>query len=215
MKKTIILLILFTACSPLWAQVTIDRIQGNVEIQLPGESSWQKAEQGAVLPDSARISTGFNSTARLLVNGETTVSLKALSRLTVEEATRQNNGSQNTKLFLGSGRIRADVRRTDGSIHDFKVGTPVATAAVRGTSFDMGSGTLRVSEGTVTYTVGSYSFSVQRGQSANIRLINGRPGLIPTAEDLLSERQVSINTGGSTADSGSAGKTGYAVIELR
>lgn len=120
MKKLLFLLLIVSLSSPLWADIMVDKIQGNVEVMLPGAASWSKTEVGAVLPGDCRISTGFNSSAILLVNGETTVTLKALSRLTVEEATKQSSGAQNTRLFLGSGRIRADVRKSQGSIHDLK-----------------------------------------------------------------------------------------------
>jgi ferric-dicitrate binding protein FerR (iron transport regulator) len=219
LKKLLFLFLIISLSSPLWADIMVDRIQGNVEVMLPGASSWSKTEKGAVLPGDCRISTGFNSSAILLINGETTVTLKALSRLTVEEATKQSSGAQNTRLFLGSGRIRADVKKSQGSIHDFKVRTPVATAAVRGTKFDMSSGTLEVTEGTVRFTVGSYSFSVKQGQSTKIQIINGRTGLVSPVTAALSICKVQSNTGtdgGEVGDSiTTTGRSGYAAIELR
>lgn len=217
MKKLLFILLILSFSSPLWADITVDTIQGNVEIMLPGAMSWSKTEQGAELPGDCRISTGFNSSAVLLVNGETRVTLKALSRLTVEEAAKQSDGTQNTRLYLGSGRIRADVKKSQGRIHDFKVRTPVATAAVRGTSFDMASGRLDVTEGTVTFTVGSYSFTVKRGQSSRVTVVNGRTGLLSPTEAVLTGRQVQSSTGstGSADGSESSGRSGYASIELR
>ena len=217
MKKLLFILLILSLSSPLWADITVDKIQGNVEIMLPGAMSWSKTEQGAELPGDCRISTGFNSSAVLLVNGETRITLKALSRLTVEEAAKQSDGTQNTRLYLGSGRIRADVKKSQGRIHDFKVRTPVATAAVRGTSFDMASGRLDVTEGTVTFTVGSYSFSVKGGQSSRVSVVNGRPGLLSPTEAVLTNRQVQSSTGntGRADGSDSSGRSGYASIELR
>lgn len=137
---------------------TLGQISGKVEIQKPG-SSWQSASEGMILPTNAKISTGFASEAKVVMeNAEITV--QPLTRMTLQEYTNSSD-TTTTKLFLGSGRIRTDVKSSDRRINDFQVRSPVATAAVRGTSFVFDGIRLQVVEGRV-------DFSTSRGGKVNV-----------------------------------------------
>ncbi|QEN07005.1 hypothetical protein EXM22_03015 [Oceanispirochaeta crateris] len=221
MKKICLFLILFMISIPVFSDVMISKTQGLVEVMKPGTTTWVKAEEGSTLSMNSRISTGFNSTATLLINDSSEVTVKALTRITVEEISGNgSSGDQNTRLFMGSGRINASVKKNEASIHDFRVRTPVSTAAVRGTEFDMSPGSLSVNEGVVRFTVGNFSFGVSRGQASRITMINGQPGLLSPSKEAMVRRRVRTNTGQTDGDddgedSGSqSGKTGYAVITL-
>ncbi|MDC7241703.1 MAG: FecR family protein [Spirochaetales bacterium] len=219
MKKTILIILCLFITASLWADVSITDIKGKVELMLPGSGSWSAAGEGDTVPAGTRISTGFNSTAVLVVNGDTRVNLKALTRIKMEEAIAQSDGSQNTSLFLSSGRLQADVKKKEGSFHDFRVSSPVATAAVRGTRLDMSPSRLTVLEGIVQFSLGDYSFTLQRSQSAKITIVGSTMGLDPPTEQVLGGRTVNTNTSQNrniVTTSGSPGsKVGYALIELR
>lgn len=77
--------------------------------------------------------------------------IKQLTRMSIDKLLRKNN-TVKTNLNLKLGRIKADVKTSKGLRHDFTIRTPVSTAAVRGTKFDAGVGTLEVESGTITYT---------------------------------------------------------------
>ena len=205
----------------LWAEVSITQVKGKVELMLPGSQSWVKASDGAEIPANTRISTGFNSTAVLVVNRDTRVNLKALTRIQLEEAIAQNDGSQNTRLLLGSGRIQADVKKKEGSFHDFRVNSPVATAAVRGTQFDMSPRKLKVLEGAVRFFAGGYGFTIQRGQDAQVTVIGSSIGIDSPTGAAINSRKVQTNTGSTDGDiivnntSSSSSNIGSAYIQLK
>lgn len=148
-SKTLLVLpfvsLLALAASALEAKVL--STSGKVEVQ--NGSSWVALKSGDTVKSGTVISTGFKSSAELDVNGSK-VTLGALTRMTVEKlvSTDQKNESS---LFLDSGKVTAEVKKTDGKRTGFKVSTPVATASVRGTSFSMGAdGSLTTMEGLVS-----------------------------------------------------------------
>ncbi|MDR2369848.1 MAG: FecR family protein, partial [Treponema sp.] len=98
---------------------------------------------------------GFKSTA-LLVVGSSTITVRPLTRLTLEEI--QNiTGGESARLLLQTGRIRAEVKPPAGATADFTVRSPIATASVRGTSFDFDGVNLSVDEGLVHVAGGNGS----------------------------------------------------------
>jgi hypothetical protein len=136
-NKTVIVVILIVvlAAGMVFSQNTavVRRIVGKVEIQQTGQA-WLPAEVGMELPLKATISTGFNSQAVLEI-GDSVLTLRALTRIRIDELEVRANVAV-TGLSMPVGRIRAEVRTTEGLSTDFRVRSPVSTAAVRGTGFD-------------------------------------------------------------------------------
>jgi hypothetical protein len=145
------LLMLMAGAVFLGAQTTstavIREVAGTVEIKAPGASEWKAAVRGQTLDRAALISTGFRSTALIMV-GNSAVTVRPLTRLSLDEIVLKQNGEQIT-LNLRAGRIRADVKPPVGGKTDFSVRSPTATASVRGTVFDFDGTLLRVEEGQV------------------------------------------------------------------
>jgi hypothetical protein len=131
----IVLLIIVLVAGAAFSQnkAVVKRILGKVEIQRPGEA-WIPAAVGMELPLRATISTGFNSQAVLEI-GKSVLTLRALTRIRIDELQVRDNVAV-TGLSMPVGRIRAEVRSTEGLSTDFRVRSPVSTAAVRGTGFD-------------------------------------------------------------------------------
>jgi hypothetical protein len=148
MKKTALGFLLMLGAALLGAQTArIQRISGAVEVKAPGAAEWRPAEEGQTLDRAALISTGFRSSALLSV-GASTITVRALTRLSLEEIVAARNEEQVT-VQLRTGRIRAEVNPPTGGTTDFTVRSPVATASVRGTVFDFDGIRLRVEEGRV------------------------------------------------------------------
>lgn len=176
MRKSIFLLLVLIAVagSPLFAQnAVIDGFTGKVEIKLAG-GDWLTAQVGQELPLNATISTGFGATAviRLI---DSILEVKQLTRLTLEELV-EREGTVSTNIFVPVGRIRVEVRTTGGRSADFRVRTPLSTAAVRGTSFETNGWQIIVTDGIV-------EFANLLGQSRNI-----------------GATQISVTTGGTPSD---------------
>jgi len=120
---------------------------GRVEMRATRTASWSAVEAGMELPLGATISTGFGANAQLEI-GPATLEVQQLTRLTLEELA-EREGLVQSDLFLQVGRVRADVRTTEGRQSEFRMRSPVATAAVRGTSFQFDGINLQVESGNV------------------------------------------------------------------
>ncbi len=182
MKRTIALTILAALGAMIFAQApvaVIKQVAGTVEIRAPGKD-WVPAKAGASLTKDTAISTGFKSVAVVTV-GTSTLTVKPLTRLTLEEIARLE-GSETVRLALLSGRVRADVKPPAGGKTDFTVKSPTATASVRGTGFDQDTVNLDVDDGDVEFT-GPDGLPVQvgAGQSSTIDEDGGSvpPGDMP------------------------------------
>jgi hypothetical protein len=159
MKPLVICLVLLGAAAlsgtaSLGAQelsATIRECSGDVEIKVPG-GEWVPAGPGMRLQSSALISTGFKSSA-LLVLGNSTLQVRPVTCLSLEELVSREGGER-IGLALRTGRIRAVVTPPPDVKVSFTVRSPVATASVRGTSFEFDAFNLRVLSGTVAFTGG-------------------------------------------------------------
>ncbi len=152
MKKTGMLLVILLAVAGLAGAQTQARVRsftGKVEA-LSAQQAWVPVQAGMSLAMGTTISTGFNSTA-VLELGASVLLVKPLTRLRLNELVARE-GTVKTDLFLQVGKIRAEVKSAEGLTQDFRVKSPVSTAAVRGTGFEYDGYDLYVFEGTVTYT---------------------------------------------------------------
>ncbi len=141
------LALLLAAGAGFGQDATFRQVTGKVEVN--SGTGWKPAATGTAVARGSVISTGFDSTA-ILDLGQSTVSVKPLTRLTLEELVQQS-GSQTTGLFLRTGKVSAQVKTAEGLRQDFKLRSPVSTAAVRGTSFVYDGQTVEVSEGVVEF----------------------------------------------------------------
>ena len=123
-------------------------VKGKVEIQEAG--MWVALDEGDVVEKGTVISTGFNSEVVLSVK-ESNFTLGPLTRITVEDLTSSGD-KDSTQLFIDSGSISVSVDSSEGRRTGFKVRSPVATASVRGTAFNLSSsGKISVNQGLVSF----------------------------------------------------------------
>ncbi len=139
MKKYLALAVMLLVAGALFAQeqAILKDVSGKVEVQLPGRP-WAPAARNQAVPQNASISTGFNSHATLELISST-VRVKPLTRMTITELVKKE-GKAVTTLDLRVGRLNARVDKAEGLEHDFKLRSPVSTAAVRGTELDFSRG---------------------------------------------------------------------------
>jgi hypothetical protein len=129
----------------------IRELSGTVETRAPGATAWANARAGDRIGKNTLVSTGFKSTA-VLVLGDSVITVRPLTRLSLEEIIRNQEGEQ-VSMYLQAGRIRAEVNPPSGGKTDFTVRSPVATASVRGTTFSFDTENLRVDQGQVQYSL--------------------------------------------------------------
>ena len=85
--------------------------------------------------------------------GGSTLKVNPLTRMRLDQLVQQG-GAVKTELFLRVGKVNAEVKTVSGVTQDFKLKSPVSTAAVRGTDFDYSGYDVLVYDGTVTYLNG-------------------------------------------------------------
>lgn len=161
MKRLVLLGMVMLAVTGAWAAesplATIKEFTGKVEVMAPG-GTWKPATKGMTLVKNAAISTGFKSVAVLSL-GSSVLTVKPLTKLSLEELVRLQ-GSEQVKVYLSAGRVKAAVAAPAGGTTDFSVKSPSATASVRGTGFDFDGVNLAVTEGIVVF-VGTNGQAVQ------------------------------------------------------
>lgn len=159
-------LLLVLAAAALGAQTSYTVVQATGKVEIKTGNDWEALSTGDAVPETAMIATGFASTA-VLESAGTSVTVQPLTRLTVSELQPDNAG---TTLNLQTGRVRASVRSTRTGTTNFRVSSPVATAAVRGTEFGFNGYSVKVSEGTVALTPasGGRSVNVPQGTESEI-----------------------------------------------
>jgi hypothetical protein len=183
MKRMVILLVLVGLLLPVYGQefsAVIRELSGRVEIQAPGASAWVPASVGLAIEKNTRISTGFRASA-LVAIGESLVTVRPLTRLTIEEIVRLEEQDR-ADLYLETGRVRAEVTPPKGGKIDFSVRSPVVTASVRGTVFELDTVNLRVLQGRIQYASPAGSFAWVRAGEKSVA--SERTGMVsaPRAE---------------------------------
>lgn len=146
MKKTYALICFILAVFPIFAlEAVVVSVVGKAEVQTA--QGWQPLKAGEKITKGALISTGFKSQAVLGI-GKSTVTVRPLSRLTIQELT-ENPDKDISKVYLDAGSIKADIKAVQNKRVGFTVKSPVATASVRGTAgiFDA-AGFLQSTSGT-------------------------------------------------------------------
>ncbi len=143
---TTLLMLSFAFPTVTAAQSTeIRSLQGRVEVRLP-ESEWQRAETGMQIPVAGEISTGFGSEAVLALGDVAVVRVRPLTRMRIDQLI-ERDGTVDSELFLQVGRVRGEVRSTEGLRAEFRLRSTQAVASVRGTDFEFDGTTLEVFSG--------------------------------------------------------------------
>jgi len=151
-------------------RAVVTDLEGKVEVKDPG-SDWKPAQVGMEVLRGSILSTGFKSTATLRL-GEDTVSVKPVTRLSLEELVKTGGGTR-TKLFLTVGRVKAEVNPSKNAHVEFSIKSATATASVRGTGFETDGVNLVVTHGVVDLRNNWGSFhKVGSGEFARVQSDN-------------------------------------------
>lgn len=123
-------------------------VNGKVEAQSTG-GIWAPLKAGDTMTEGTMISTGFKSEATVRL-GASLITVKPLSRMTLTQLVEKED-SVDTELYIEVGNVRAEVNSLNNKKNGFTVKSPVATASVRGTVFEVGE-ELVVLQGAVVFT---------------------------------------------------------------
>ncbi len=154
-------LAMMTGLSAFAVEAKVTSVSGKVQKQEKGASAWTDVKQNDVLKEGTMLSTGFNSSVTINIDGSI-CTLQPLTRMSLEQLS-QKDVSQNgkdktvtkTALYIDTGKASFKVNSTDKKLNDFKVHSPASTASVRGTEFTFYSvGTVRTLNGLVAVSAG-------------------------------------------------------------
>lgn len=120
----------FSVTSLFALEAKVVSAKGKTEVQM-ADGAWTPLKIGSTIQKGAVIQTGFKSELILKIK-ETTVTVAPLSRITVEQLAEKGD-KDDTRLFLDTGSLKSDVKKTVDRRVGFTVRSPVATASVRGT----------------------------------------------------------------------------------
>ncbi|MDR1352609.1 MAG: FecR family protein [Treponema sp.] len=210
MKRILTVILFSLSLSLLPAQApeaVIREINGTVELKPNGQADWIPAKTGDILAVSTLVSTGFRSSA-LIAAGSSSILVHPLTRLSLEELISRDE-TETIQVGLRAGRLRVQVTPPLAGKSDFTVKTPIATASVRGTVFDIDTLNLRVSEGEVRYEgAGSRAVRpVQVNAGQNTWVDSAAGGALNPLTAAEASRALPALPGGNsapTADSGGA-----------
>ncbi len=151
MKKVVFFSLLFFALVlASYSQVgTIKELTGEVELKPAGSQVFSPAVKDGEVAQDTIVSTGFRSSAIITV-GSNEINVRPLTRLSLSEISSSGD-TENLNVKLQTGRVRVDVKPPVGVRANTRVQGPSATASVRGTSFEMDTKTINVSEGRVSF----------------------------------------------------------------
>jgi len=122
-------------------QAILTELKGKVEVKLLSAKAWIPATEGMKISTLTSISTGFDSSVKIVID-QNTILVKPLTRMTIDKLA-ESQGKVTTNCFLRVGSVKAEVKSAEGVKQDFKVQSPYSTASVRGTGFEhYGVGTI-------------------------------------------------------------------------
>ena len=197
MKRIKIVMILSLLCAAhAFAQNgVITELSGTVELKAAGGADFIAAQRGDEIARDTIVSTGFKSSALIRV-GSSVLTVRPLTRLSLAEISA-SSGTETINVSLQTGRVKVDVNPPAGTRTTLKVQSPVATASVRGTSFEFDTQSLEVFEGTVAFESSEGgTMLVNAGGSSEI-MNNGMPAdpLETGAADLMPPPYAGNDTG--------------------
>ena len=171
--KIVMVLILLCAAQAFAQNGVIEELSGTVELKRAGTADFIAAQKGDEIARETIVSTGFKSSALIKV-GSSVLTVRPLTRLSLAEISA-SSGTETINISLQTGRVKVDLNPPAGTRTTMKVQSPIATASVRGTSFEFDTQSLEVFEGTVAFE-GSEggAMLVNAGDSSEI-LDNGAP----------------------------------------
>ena len=157
----------------------IEAFSGPVRVVTAGGSSVPAV--GMTADEASRIETGANAFVSVRLADGSTVSIPSQSRVTIRRMRKLLlTGAVERQFDIDSGRLRAVVTPMTNPTSSFRVTTPVAVAAVRGTQFQVGYDPARGTDATEVLE-GTVGVSAAETRSAAALLVPAGFGTVTAA----------------------------------
>lgn len=114
---------------------SLDILNGQAQIKLPGQSEWKDLKQGDRIPPGSTIFTGMDTTTVLSIQDKGVVQILSFTEVTISEEGLSEPGKTTTEIDLQTGEIEVNI---EGGVYTaplMQVFTTNVVAGVRGTHF--------------------------------------------------------------------------------
>lgn len=156
MKKIFILALISILGSALFGiEARVVSVTGKVQVQRG--AAWIDLKPNDIIRKGEVIQTGFKSEAQLSItssNQNSKLTVASLSRLTIEQLV-EGAGADKTSVYVTTGSVKSEIKKTEDRRASYTVRGPVATASVRGTvivtSWGYDSAALDTAEGNAAF----------------------------------------------------------------
>lgn len=156
MKKIFILALISILGSALFGiEARVVSVTGKVQVQRG--AAWIDLKPNDIIRKGEVIQTGFKSEAQLSItssNQNSKLTVAPLSRLTIEQLV-EGAGADKTSVYVTTGSVKSEIKKTEDRRASYTVRGPVATASVRGTvivtSWGYDSAALDTAEGNAAF----------------------------------------------------------------
>lgn len=152
------------------------------------------------------IATGDNSTAKMVFDDKSTITLTPKSNMVVKEFAIKNKERRGI-FSLTMGKLVANVTKFVGGKNAFEVHTPTAVCGVRGTGFEVAVAETGLST-TITCTSGSLTltaFNTMGIAVGTTTIVAGQTAVI-TASGISIVSGATLGAGGTAISAGAAGE---------
>jgi len=195
-------ILIFTASAEARSQkVILTKSAGSVEVISKGQEIGSVPSPGMSLEEGVTIKTGSDGSAELYFENAGVIQIHSNSQMVIETA-QIEDGVSNTVTFVKSGNIKSIVRKLAASNSSFKTRTPVAVAAVRGTTYIVkvtanGQTTIYVIEGKVNVQtlLDKLGVDLESGQNTIVGPDGAAGGVKTTRDEDLDVEHIDIDFG--------------------
>lgn len=163
-------------------QAAVLKVAGQVHAQV-GSRTWAQLNEGSMLHTGDRIKTGPDGFAAIILSDQTVLKLAENTELVLVDLRETEEANLIRRFQLSVGRVWSDVTPRERSGSVFEIEGPQATAAVKGTAFEVDAGEgqteVRVWEGSVEASADGQKFLLgadrNRFQHDRFQMRSGRP----------------------------------------
>jgi len=114
--------------------VKVVKVEGKVELLLPGEKDWKECRKGDILSPGSEIKTGKNSRAVIKFADFGVTTLFANSKMKLKSSSLKEN-KYKASVFFSAGKIWTIIKKPFVKETNFILETPNALTGVRGTIY--------------------------------------------------------------------------------
>lgn len=120
------------------AEGVVSYVQGTAEVRSAEGDDWRPVRPGEIVRERDTIRTGGDSGLEISFEDGSAIFLRPDSVLSLTKVRKRSLTEMIHEFFLEAGRMVSHIKRTTGREPRFRIQTPSAAAAVRGTDFRIG-----------------------------------------------------------------------------